>query len=314
VLVLDRDTRKELCQIPCNGPITFAPSYFHPRHASAEVSRDGRHLALVSPADKRLEVFDTGTGKRLHTQKIDPYAGGSIISPDGKTLYIHDATGPIRRCELVSGKALPNLDGTTRDTEYLAASPDGKLVVTRGRYAEKDGKGNFVGVRREPFLMVCDAVANKTLGKLDIAAVPEHFAFAGPESVLAIVAKYPSPLPPVVTLERWNVRSFKREWAVPVASLRYPNQWLTVSADGKRVAITDRECSARVYDAATGKPVGEPTGHPCAVAWIGFAPNGEQIFTAAQDGIRAWTLKGELKSLARLPEIVRGTIDATQVG
>ena len=70
-------------------------------------------LALFSTADKVVGVFETDTGKKLHSQKIDDtYLGRCRFSPDNKTLYVLQRKKAVQRYELVSGKALPDLDGT----------------------------------------------------------------------------------------------------------------------------------------------------------------------------------------------------------
>ena len=42
--------------------------------------------------------------------------------------------------------------------------------------------------------------------------------------------------------------------------------------------------TARLWDAATGKPIGEPlTGHTDAVSSAAFSPDGKRIVTASED-------------------------------
>ena len=56
------------------------------------------------------------------------------------------------------------------------------------------------------------------------------------------------------------------------------------SPDGKRIVTASQDKTARIWDAATGKPIGEPLkGHEDAVMSAAFSPDGKRIVTASQD-------------------------------
>ena len=300
VVVRDRVTGREVRRFPCSDDIAFAPDYVPAQHPpSAAVSADGRYLALVSKADKAVDVFDTDTGESLHSQPIAAYHGGTVISPDNKTLYIYDATKPIRRCELVSGKDLPDLDGTGPTTDRVAVSPDGKRVLTRGTFFAKDEARAVQSVERESFLVLRDTVANKTIRKIELGAIPIEFAFAGPGAALVVSLKQWSPTSTVYVLSRWNVETAKKEWEVVAPA----HSHLTVSIDGKRAALLRNNCVTHTFDTATGKPVADVAAHGAAVAWVGFSSDGQTVHTAGETEIMSWTLKGERKTLATPPEL-----------
>ena len=55
------------------------------------------------------------------------------------------------------------------------------------------------------------------------------------------------------------------------------------SPDGKRIVTASEDKTARVWDAATGKPIGEPLkGHEDAVSSAAFSPDGKRIVTASR--------------------------------
>jgi len=56
------------------------------------------------------------------------------------------------------------------------------------------------------------------------------------------------------------------------------------SPDGQRIVLASDDFAARVWDAASGKPVGEPIQHRGAVTAAGFSPDGKRVFTASLDG------------------------------
>ena len=54
------------------------------------------------------------------------------------------------------------------------------------------------------------------------------------------------------------------------------------SPDGKRIVTASSDKTARVWDAATGQPIGEPLkGHDDAVSSAAFSPDGTRIVTAS---------------------------------
>ena len=55
------------------------------------------------------------------------------------------------------------------------------------------------------------------------------------------------------------------------------------SPDGTRVVTASEDRTARLWDAATGKPLGEPMKHADAVGYAAFSPDGTRIATASQD-------------------------------
>ena len=281
-------------------------------HAVGNVaaSADGKYLAVVPEQSRSVEVFDLETGKRLHAQKLAGDAG-VYISPDSKTLYVRERQKPLRRFELVGGKELPAVAAAGGSIDLIAASADGKRLVTRERVKRKDEMGKETDGTE---LTVRDA-ADKTLGKLELGADAMDFGFAGSGSVVVLTAKFRESLPPVYTLSRWNTTTLEREWEVPGPTLPYKfSLRLLVAPDGKRFAFTDRMNFVHAYDAATGKMVVEPSGHDAWVSWLGFSSDGERITTVGQDGVRVWAPTGERKSAAGVPELARGRIDPTLLG
>jgi len=66
--------------------------------------------------------------------------------------------------------------------------------------------------------------------------------------------------------------------------------WSAVfSPDGTRLASASSDRTARVWDARTGQPVGQPLRHTKLVWWAFFNGDGRQIVTASDDGTaRVW--------------------------
>lgn len=307
VVALDRDTGAEVGRIPLAGHGAFG-GYYSPaqRPPAVSVGADGRYAAVLSDANKRVEVYDVFTGKQLHTQPADPYLGGSLVAPDNKTLYICDAKGPVRRCELVSGKALPDLAGTGPRTLVLAVSPDGKLAATwtRGEAAAKDA-GGAPRAPAAPGLTILDAAANRVLRTLELDVAPGEFAFAGPAAVVIVGLRSKPPAAPVPTLSRWDVTTGKKEWEVvdPPGTAQ-----LNISPDGRRGVTLASNHILHPFDATTGKPLGTAVAHEAAVAWVGWSADGTTVHTADGRAVMSWTRKGERTASASPPELRAGQL------
>ena len=55
------------------------------------------------------------------------------------------------------------------------------------------------------------------------------------------------------------------------------------SPDGQRVVTASEDKTARLWDAASGKPIGEPMKHESSVNSAQFSPDGQRVVTASGD-------------------------------
>ena len=71
------------------------------------------------------------------------------------------------------------------------------------------------------------------------------------------------------------------------------------SPDGKRIVTASFDKTARIWDAASGKPIGEPlTGHADVVRSAAFSPDGGRIVTASYDKTaRIWKIFPDTQAL-----------------
>ncbi|MBA4065245.1 MAG: hypothetical protein C0501_16340 [Isosphaera sp.] len=301
VVVRELADGREVSRIPCDGRAGFENYTYPPQIPPLAVTPDGKYLSAVSVAGKVVEVYAVDTGKRLHAAGVEKtYGAGARPSPDGKTLYVREIGKPIRRWEVATGKALPDLAGTDGRTNLLDASPDGKWVLTRGAGVAKDGPGAGRELEYHTHLTVHDAAANRVVGKLDVGGRPTYFRFVGQDAVVVAALAVRPPGPFVFTLSRWDVAARKRDWVAPIPA----DGQIVVSPDGARIAVCPPAAGRiQVYDAATGKPPAVPPGHAGRVTWVGFSPAGDRVITADTWEVTTWGPDGGRKAVAAPPEI-----------
>ena len=64
------------------------------------------------------------------------------------------------------------------------------------------------------------------------------------------------------------------------------------SADGQRIVTASHDNTAQVWDAESGRPVGEPLRHEGWVSAASFSPDGQRIVTASRDRTaRVWDVR-----------------------
>jgi WD40 repeat protein len=251
-------------------------------------SPDGRALA-TSGGNGHVRVWDVCTGRPAgkelrHTSGAHALAFG----PEGRTLLVGYADRTARLWKVDSGEELGHLTAESA-VVAVAVSPDGKFYLTRSeRGCAQLWKAEGLAPGGKPQLTVRNAAA-------------AAFRDGGKEVVLAAEGRNPTVLfVETVTGKLRGGRSFYLAGAAgPVVFL----------ADGKWALAGTGNRSARLWDTATGQPLG-----PCFLCSrvrnaVAAAPDGRTLLTASPDGgLHRWRLgaDGAAGHVLRHPWHVQG--------
>ena len=269
--------------------------------AAAAVTSDGGYAAVTLNSGQAVAAYDLASGKRVLDEKFDKADQPSVcFAQDRKTLFVKQTGKPIRRFILSAGKELPPLEGTDSKTDKLAASPDGKWVVTVKFPTSKQIDGKWQ-VEYPKVLEVYDGAKGKRVGELEVGSMVTHFTFADNGSILVNTQAIRPPLPPKYTLATWDVATRKRVREVPAISAP-----LAVSPDGKRF-VSGAPLQLFLRD-ADGKLLVDAGGHAGAVSWVAFAADGKTVSTAGGTEVMTWELDGRRKSRVPVPELQHTTL------
>jgi WD40 repeat protein/tRNA A-37 threonylcarbamoyl transferase component Bud32 len=250
---------------------------------------DGRHI-LTGSADHLVRLWDCQTRGKPHL--LRGHAGtvlAVVFSADGQRGASASADHTVIVWDLKRKEALRALKGHTGPVHGVDFSPKGDLILT----------GSADGTAR---LWQTDG------GK-------EIHQYAGQGEVRAVAF---SPDGATVLLGRGSlIRGEAELWQVKGGRLaRLPHQsevlGVAYSPDGTLLLTGGKDRAARLWQAATGVPLGRPLWHPQDVQAVDFGPTrtvltagGDQtvrVWGVAVDGPRAEWRRGQTTALALSPD------------
>jgi WD40 repeat protein len=281
-------------------------------------SPDGSRL-LTGSSDSVARLWETESGKLLTSLQKYPYAiRSAAFSPDGtRVLTCSDKARTAQLWETESGKLLVTLRGHSDLVKKVAFSSDGNRLLT-GTNSEAGvweaasgrplGMGHFPSAQRYYSMLfspdgtrvltglpkgearLWETRSGRLLAKLDAPIL----SFAGGVVGLAFSLDGTRLLTGTSTgAWVWEAASGKMLAELGAYSIK-PNslygfepatmEVAAFSPDGTRVLIGSDDGAARLFEAATGKLLGESQGHGEVIERVAFSPDGRLAISCGQDG------------------------------
>jgi WD40 repeat protein len=255
-------------------PVPFVP------RGNYAFSADGKAVLLVSDF-WQARLWDTQTGQpRADVPQTEKMVEWVSADPDGKTMLIASGSD-IRRVEIALPQPGRKLEGPQDYAcSSMAFSPDGKKIAMATFQKGRSEVHFWDPVTARP--------AGQSIPFGDGKRQGWYVAYSPDGKVLLTVdASYPQDPSDPATARLWDAATHK------VIGEPIPVQWsaeswtsrvhtIGFSPDGKRLLLA-RGKVARLYDTATGQPVGKPLEHGASIRAVAFSPDGKRIVTAGDD-------------------------------
>jgi WD40 repeat protein len=269
-------TGKELCRVKkknsWNTRIAFTPK--------------GKPVAMSFQGEDKLLLWEMATGKVLH--RIQGIPQWAVFSP-GAEIVVEKRNGTLDLRSVATGRELRSIITGQEIVQRLAFSQDGKTL------ASSDA---------DRVVKIWEISTAKKLGQLPrIKGGISSLAFAPNGKVLIVATGVTraelSNRPRGTTLSFWNWRTgklFRRFQAHEEGAAH-----LTLSRDGKLLAVMAESPTRRLWDLATGKELFPRPGNFSPVTAPAYSPDSKLLASAGRGHtVRLWQT-GTGKQVARLP-------------
>jgi eukaryotic-like serine/threonine-protein kinase len=249
------------------------PSEVPLRHAgrvtTASFSRDGRRV-LSASWDRTAAVWDVVNGRQLFALRHEDMILSARYSVDGHRIITASADGTAQIADAATGTVQSWLRHSNK-VQWAEFSRDGALAVTAcADNVARIWDANTGELKRE--------LSGHT-GSLVIARFSPDAKFVATATGLG-------------GLRLWSVESEKMVFKLVGDHDFAAIETLAFSQDGRHLISGGDDHTARLWNIATGEPVGAPLAHRSVVWHAEFSPDGKLLLTTCEDGAaRLWDVQ-----------------------
>jgi WD40 repeat protein len=284
----DKAGEVRLWQIETGKPLGPAVPH-HGGPGAVALGTDGKAF-LLGNLDKTARIWDAATGKPLgpplpHPHEVDAVA----FAPDGKLLAtgcgLNKFTippgiikGEGRLWDAATGKPRGAPLATDSAVHHLAFSPDGRTLLTASWFL-----GKWPMSDRLAKVQLWETATGQPRGEPLVQPGRVAAAVFSPNG-RAVVLANGQPMG-----QRWDLANGK---PVPLPRHRDGVAAATFSPDGTMIVTGSSgpgRGTARLWDATSGKAIGQALPHAGAALHLAFSPDGKILLTGGSDGLaRLW--------------------------